>query len=220
MTFLCDRIFTLSLPFFLFFFLSLFNSSFIFGAAFEQDIFRSIDKGEMQSVAIYLTNNGNSNRVDAKRRSLLSRAAYRGHQGIVGALLHAGASVDLEDDNNITPLYQASSAGHPAIVRLFIPKSKDINHADSRGVTALHIASKKGQTAVVQELCQSPTIQLNKQTNEEKETALWLACCQGHLSTVEVLLQTGADVDQPDQHGVTPFSSLVTMDIKGLYVFF
>jgi ankyrin repeat protein len=195
-----DRIFPKVLSFFL---LSIFNTAFIFASAFEQDIFRSVDKGDLQRVNAYLTNNGNPNHVDAKGRSLLARAAYRGHQEITERLLEAGSSVDLEDANNITPLYQASSAGHAAIVRLFIPKSQNINYADARGVTALHIASKKGQTAVVQELCLSRALQINKQT-DEGETAVWLACCQGYLPTVEVLLQTGAEVDKPDQHGVTP----------------
>jgi ankyrin repeat protein len=197
--------FTLFFSFFLFFILSIVNTPFVFASAFEPDIFRCVDKGDMGQVTTYLAGGGNPNHVDAKKRSLLARAAYRGHEDIAKMLLQAGASVDLEDDNSITPLYQACSAGHAGIVCLFIPKSRDINHGDARGVTALHIASKKGQTAVVQELCLSPALQINKQTNEEKETALWLACCQGHLLTVEVLLQTGdVEVDRPDRHGVTP----------------
>jgi|GEM_PF-5417786 len=204
MSSLSDRIITPTYPFFLFFLLSIFNSSFIFGSGVEQDIFRSVDKGDLQKVITYLSSSGNPNLVDAKGRSLLARAAYRGHEDIAEKLLEAGASVDLEDDNAITPLYQASSAGHLAIVRLFIPKSRDINHSDVRGVTALHIAVKKGQTAVVQELCLSPILQVNKQTKEERETALWIACSQGHLSTVEILLHQGAAVDIPDNHGVTP----------------
>lgn len=200
MPILWNRLFIsgVSFSFFLFF------TPFIFGSTVEQDIFRSVDKGDLQRVVMYLSNRGNPNQVDAKGRSLLARAAYRGHEDIAETLLKAGASVDLEDDNAITPLYQASSAGHAAIVRLFVSKSRDINHSDVRGVTALHIAVKKGQTKVVQELCLSSTLEVNKQIREERETALWLACRQGHLSIVEVLLYQRAAVDIIDRHGVTP----------------
>lgn len=210
MSSLSDRIIALTHPFFRFFFLLSFIHTLIFlpvvlGSGVEGDIFRSVDKGDLQKVVMYLTNNGNPNQMDVKGRSLLARAAYRGHEDIAEMLLEAGASVDLEDDQNITPLYQASSAGHDAIVRLFLPRSRDINHADARGVTALHIASKKGQTAAVQELCLSPALEVNRQTTEEKETALWLGCSQGHLSTVEMLLHHGSiAVDLADGHGVTP----------------
>lgn len=166
------------------------------------NIFRAVDKGNIETIRSFLQSKGKPDLTDSKGRSLLARAAYRGDIAIAEELLTAGASVDLTDDQQNTPLYMASSAGYDAIVRLFVSKTKDINYADKRGITALHIASKKGHSSVVDILCTSGAL-VDLLTLDNK-TSLWLACSKGFAKTAECLLNHKALVDLPDEQGVTP----------------
>ena len=113
-------------------------------------LLEAIEVGDHRFVQGYLLGHGQVNGVDYKRRSLLERAAARGHKEIVINLLEYGACVDHQDDTGNTALYMAALGNHSACVNLLIEAGAPVNQADQRGVTALHTACHKGYLSVVE----------------------------------------------------------------------
>ena len=177
-------------------------------ASHGNDLFDTVDRGDMTAVRLYINANGDPNQTDEKGRSLLSRAAYRGHYNMARALVEAGASVDLADTHGITPMYMACQKGTLELVQLFLPHCRVLNHVDARGITYPYVAVSKGHEAIVKALCQSDGLDINQQTQERGETALMRACSKGSIGIVSFLilshLDRGIDVNRPDHRGATP----------------
>ena len=91
------------------------------------------------------------------------------------SLIAAGANVNVNNRNGVTPLLAAADKNHLAIVLHLIANGANVNAKDSErlfapcGVTALHLSSDKG-----------------------------------YLELVKLLLENGADVNAKDDDGVTP----------------
>ncbi len=181
----------------------------------DDALLEAIDGGDRRFVQGYLAGKGNPNALDYKNRSLLERAAARGHQTIIGDLIQKGAFVDHEDDAGNTALYMASLGGYADSVRTLIDHGADVNQADRRGVTALHKACDKGHIRVVKEILTVDTLKIDRATKEGK-TALWFACRAGNKAyressshvhsyeeSVQLLLHRGASARQADPEGTS-----------------
>ncbi len=55
----------------------------------------------------------------------------------------------------------------------------------------------------------SPRINMRKERNTG-QTALFLAACNGHIQVCEQLIMAGANIDQPDNKGETPFHAAMS----------
>jgi ankyrin repeat protein len=75
--------------------------------------------------------------------SPLHEAAANGDALAVRALLDAGAPVDAETRDGVTPLMCAAAWGYIDVARILIERGADINHVANRGDTALDIAEEK-----------------------------------------------------------------------------
>ena len=84
--------------------------------------------------------------------SPLLAAAYRGHEGIVRALLKVGAKTNSGEGlcGYETPLMVAAAGGHEMIVRALIHRGADINHVSLGEGTALSCAAQNGYGKIVQ----------------------------------------------------------------------
>ncbi|KAK4150484.1 ankyrin-2 [Chaetomidium leptoderma] len=86
-----------------------------------------------------------------------------------------------------TPLMYACQAGHVAAVEAFLPHLKRVNTVQR----ALCWASNEGQAKVVKRLIQHPGVNVNAEVRGH--TALFGACAQKDVESIETLLMAGAD---------------------------
>ncbi len=127
---------------------------------------------------------------------LLNVACYRGHYETVDLLLEKGAKVNVVAGDGSTPLIQAGNGDTTGkIVRVLLDKGADVNAADKLGTSAFGKA--------VQKLCT---------TNEP-----------GRYKVLEILLEHGADVENPvregDAKGYTTLMMAVNWDKRQLVKF-
>lgn len=107
----------------------------------------------------------------------------------------SGAVLALATQSNFVP-----------IVRLLVEAGVDVNHQDEQGETALHVAARFGHEVCAKALLEGSA---NYETDidiPEKTfgwTPLFIACVDGHLPIVELLVSAGADLDRCDLSGWT-----------------
>ncbi|MDD3927010.1 MAG: ankyrin repeat domain-containing protein [bacterium] len=78
--------------------------------------------------------------IEVTRRNVLEMAK---------AVLDTGQSVNIHDDNRVTPLILAVKHSNPEMVKLFLERGADVKAMDKSGQTALSIAIEKGNREIV-----------------------------------------------------------------------
>jgi hypothetical protein len=73
-------------------------------------------------------------------RTCLHRLVSRGNVHLTTQLIELGASVNLPDARDCTPLHEAAVAGYVTLCALLLDSGADIDWAKSNGSTALHRA--------------------------------------------------------------------------------
>ena len=93
-----------------------------------------------------------------------------------------------------TPLHEAAEAGDLGLCQSLVSEGHDVNspHPDNRNYKPLHFASRKGRNEVCIFLLDSGA-ELECRT-ANGFTPIICAAQQGHLATVRLLQQRGADV--------------------------
>ncbi len=126
----------------------------------------------------------------------LHLAANKGHKDIVKLLLDANAKVDIQCDENVTPLLAAAQEGqenHIEIVKLLIDHKADVNLKTTDGCTALHNAAYKGNKKIISLLLENNAIV--DETDRFNTTPLIMATEQGHFDAVNLLIDKQANVN-------------------------
>lgn len=103
-------------------------------------------------------------------------------------------------------LAMATKANFVDIVQLLVDAGVDINYQDEQGETALHVAARFGHD-------QCARILLNGTDNQKADTELFeytyswtplfIACVDGALSVVNLLIEADADLERSDSSGWT-----------------
>ncbi|KAL8790643.1 MAG: hypothetical protein Q9213_000491 [Squamulea squamosa] len=136
---------------------------------------------------------------DSDGASALHIAAKNGHTAAVKQLLAKNANTNIEDNSGETALHCASRNGDKAIVELLLLHGANVMKKDTRGWGALDWAVIEGKDDVVKILLEHG---VDAEANGRNE-ALFLAAGEGHATTVEMLLDNGAEVDAKDWLGST-----------------
>lgn len=100
----------------------------------------------------------------------------------------------------------ATKANFVDIVRLLVDAGVDINYQDEQGETALHVAARFGHDTCAKILLDGTDEQkadTELAENTYSWTPLFIACVDGSLSVVELLIEAGADLEKPDSSGWT-----------------
>ena len=99
----------------------------------------------------------------------------------------------------------ATKANFVAIVSLLVEAGVDLNYQDDQGESALHVAARFNHTECASALLSSKNQSANMELGENTFgwTPLFLACVDGHLSMVELLMAAGADLERLDTSGWT-----------------
>lgn len=156
----------------------------------ETPLMMAARNGHLEVVNELLNRRAAINQRNMNSCTALELAASNGHLGVVDALLNRGATIDSDSD----ALINAAEGGYVEIVSLLIANRAAINYSHELDrVTALTGAARNGNLAIVDEL-------LNHGANINhlevgNDNALSLAVDNGHVETVRLLLERGAEMD-------------------------
>ena len=178
-------------------------------------------KGEKYEEALLLVQNvNNANYRDATNVSLLTFAAYHGYSDICDILINKGANIDFQTTDGKTPLMMASFAGHSDLVSLLLEKGADPSVKSQEGKTAYDYAKNIDTRAFLikyyipktrpNETSNPVRPKSKKQisqigTKNDHDVLLLLkASSNGDLEQVRNLLESGYNIDERSQDGLTP----------------
>ena len=116
------------------------------------------------------------------------------------------AAVRKQMSKSSAVLALAAKANFVVIVRLLVDAGVDINYQDDQGETALHVAARFGHTEIASALLEgSEDQEMNTELAEITFgwTPLFVACVDGHLGVVDLLIEAGADLEKMDISGWT-----------------
>jgi ankyrin repeat protein len=138
---------------------------------------------------------------------LLHRAVMEGDIVMAQRLLAGGADVSAVDKDGDTSLFIAAREAHQTVVQLLLDHGAEVTTPNrNECATPLHISAILGRKAITQQLlghCASLP-ELLSAGNTDQDTALHLAVWGDHKSTVELLVQHGADVNSTNKNLETP----------------
>lgn len=145
---------------------------------------------------------------DGKAPAMASKAlrfaAARGSLDAARIIIDAGADMNACDDINGAPLHIAASNGHPALVRLLFERGArpDVRYHENWSV--LHCAAWYGHSEIVSTCLYGHQGLHPNVTTTSGMTPLHMACQEGYLSIVRILLEEGADVDALTKKRLSP----------------
>nr|WP_298292132.1 ankyrin repeat domain-containing protein [Thiomonas sp.] len=121
---------------------------------------------------------------------------------IAGALSAPG----LARADSYTDFFRAVNIDDADTVRRLLALGFDPNAVDSKGNSALYLALRYNSLKVARVLIDDPRVNLN-QLNPADENALMIACLQGDLDIVKLMVEKGAEINKP---GWTPLAYAAT----------
>ncbi|KAF2447641.1 glycerophosphodiester phosphodiesterase GDE1 [Karstenula rhodostoma CBS 690.94] len=136
-------------------------------------------------------------------------AVIGGHPLATQTLLEAGiaaTSATTVIPNSGAVLAVATQSNFTRIVKLLVDAGVDVNFQSEQGETALHVASRFGHEESAKALLAGSVLHKAEVDIPEKTfgwTPLFIACVDGHVSMVQLLIEHGADLDRADSDGWT-----------------
>lgn len=126
-----------------------------------------------------------------------------------------GVSVDIQDVDGATPLYEAARKGLESVVKVLISGGASANTAANSGDTPLTCAAAEASQSMLRLLIEAGA-DVRYVHSRSKETALHIALlARNHeeevLAACKVLIRAGADVSAVDGEGRTPVGSAAEM---------
>lgn len=172
--------------------------------------------GDVNAVRNALTGGASTSFVDYDKRTALHVACSEGHAEVAEVLLLNGASPDAVDRKKRTPVDDAITNGHRDVLRILkrygakIPRhmhEADGYHLHCLGVELIEESAKGNERDVKQCLDYGADVNFK---HYDRRTALHLACVEGHIEIVRILLEAGAETDVEDRWGNTPLDEAET----------
>ncbi|XP_047467949.1 ankyrin repeat and SOCS box protein 2-like isoform X2 [Mugil cephalus] len=176
-------------------------------------------EGHREAVALLLTKHADANKPTNSGLLPLHFAAQHGHHEIV-ALLVSVTSRTMLRHSWISPLHLAAEHNRHAVAAVLLKTGADVNatlaHAHSvryadRRATALYFAIANGSTKTAEVL-----LNAGASLSLDPVSPLLMAARQGCLSTVDLLLERGADVNARIPSYATTFPALIALCVNNL----
>lgn len=141
--------------------------------------------------------------VDQDNFSPLLYSIKNKNPDLVKILVDHGASINGNCDQGYIPLNFACQYGVHEACDILLKKPDIKLQTDANGLSPIHVAASAGYHTIIQLL-----IEHNPNVNEIDKlnhwTALYYAALEGHLKSVKVLLEAGADPGITDNDGHSP----------------
>ncbi len=174
----------------------------------NETLVSAAERGDTAAVLRLIADGADINAQDARGRTPVLAATHANRVETVGALIDAGADINIRDDLKDNPFLYAGAEGLLDILRLTIAAGADTRMTNRYGGTALIPAAERGHVAVVEALLTHSDVDVNH-INNLGWTALLEAVVLSdgglrHQQIVQLLIAHGADINIPDQDGVTP----------------
>ena len=169
-------------------------------------LLKAAKKGYLRKIKHALDNYADIEATNKDGYTPLQMACLNSNIAVVKLLLKRGANINVNDDEEKTPLhYACMKGGNLVITQLLLDAGADINIKDKNGFTPLHLACKVSifnKLDVVRLL-----IQRGANVNSKSRygtTPLHLACIWGNITLVGILLKAGANINAKDSGRRTP----------------
>lgn len=174
----------------------------------ETALLAATEKNETNTVISLLKQGANIDATDSQGRTPLMIATYKNDIKTAKALIDAGADVNIQDNIKNNPFLYAGAEGYLDILKLTIDAGADPALTNRYGGTVLIPASEHGYITVIKELLTRTNIDVNH-VNNLGWTALMEAIVlsdgdETQQQVIRLLIEHGADVNIPDNDGVTP----------------
>ncbi|KAK0942354.1 hypothetical protein LTR29_006118 [Friedmanniomyces endolithicus] len=128
-----------------------------------------------------------------------------GARKMVTLLARDGKSLNIANQEGVTPLMRAITKGVVANARTLLKEGAAADLADNKGMRALHYAAQVGSVEAVQELFKRGQAATSIDAEDcQGNTALSLAAAGGHEDIVLFLLKHGADRNIENEFGDDP----------------
>lgn len=169
-------------------------------------------KGHASIARMLISDGAHVDAVTIDKTTPLMLAVEYEHEKVVRLLLRKGANVDLVDKSGADALHRAcfiSGEDSLEILRQVLEQStKHVNLMDNDGKTPLLLALERQNWDVFPLLLRSGA-EADLRANSTHPTLLMLAALHGHVGTVQVLLDAGANVHKMDDQwrGVLTYAS-------------
>lgn len=176
----------------------------------NMELMRVAAQGDVEAVRSRIVAGADVTYADYDRRTPLHLACTEGHPEVAELLLVNGASPEAIDRKGRSPVDDAVKNGHRSILRVLRQYGANIPRhlfeaqpelENQKGMDLIEHAARGRVDAVKKAIDQGANANF---ADYDRRTALHLACVEGRLDVVRVLLETGAVVNVRDRWGATP----------------
>ncbi|KAK2883607.1 hypothetical protein QQF64_016739 [Cirrhinus molitorella] len=145
-------------------------------------------QGEVGVIQLLLAAGSDANAPEKEKKTPLHLAAMEGHTKAVSALLAGKAKVGAKDMDGCSPLHYTAQNGKEIAAGALLAsgKSKIVDDKNVWRRTPLHLAAEHGRELLVGLLLENGA-RINSLDNN-KDTPLHCACRDGHIGTVQKLI--------------------------------
>ncbi len=149
-----------------------------------------------------------------KQEAPMHAAASAGHANILSVLIGRGADMDCRSRADLTPLHRASWNGRLEAGKCLIDHGADCNAQSSPGNSVLLYAASRGHVEFARMLLERGALAVIDAPGLRGRTPLHWAVQNGKSQVVQLLLESGANVNARDESGGTP-SGLASESFAG-----
>jgi ankyrin repeat protein len=177
------------------------------------DFFHAVKTDDPRTITVLLQRGLDPNMIEPERADTgLILALREGSMKVFDVLLNArGINLEAKARNGDTALMIAAYKGNKSAVQALLARDAEVNRP---GWTALHYAAASGSNEIVAMLLDKSAYIDAESPN--KTTPIMMAARSGHILTVKLLLDEGADATLKNEQGMTAIDFATKFDHRDI----